>query len=116
MLHGPEWLDAARYPAITFRSRRIVRTGGDGADIEGVFSLHGVSRPLTLKARFNGGYAGNPYDPNGRIGFSAHAVVRRSDYGITTGLPPPGTHFGVGDDIDVTIEAEFNGPPWHPRT
>jgi polyisoprenoid-binding protein YceI len=112
MLHGPDWLDAAKFPLMTFRSRKIVRTGKSAARIEGDFTLHGVTRPLTLQATFNGGYAGNPYDPRGRIGFSAHGVVKRSAFGIKNGLPPPGTHWGVGDDVDVAIEAEFNGPPW----
>ena len=115
MLHGPDWLDAAKYPVMTFRSQKIVRTGKGTARIEGAFTMHGVTRPLTLQARFNGGYAGNPYDPHARVGFSAHGVVKRSAFGIANGLPPPGTHFGVGDDVDVTIEAELNGPPWHAR-
>jgi polyisoprenoid-binding protein YceI len=115
-LHGPEWLDAGRYPEITFRSRRVEPTGAGTARIEGDFTMHGVTRPLVLEARFNGGYAGNPYDPHARIGFSAHGVLKRSDYGITYGLPPPGTHFGVGDEIDVAIEAELNGPAWHARS
>jgi polyisoprenoid-binding protein YceI len=116
MLHGPEWLDAGKYPLMRFVSRRVVRTGADTARLEGDFTMHGVTRPLTLAAKFNGGYAGNPYDPHARIGFSAHGVIRRSQYGISVGLPPPGTHFGVGDDVDVTIEAEFSGPAWHHQT
>jgi len=115
MLHGAEWLDAAKFPAITFRSRRVVVTGAGTARIEGDFTLHGVTHPLALEAKFNGGYSGNPYDPHARVGFSAHGNFKRSAYGITAGLPPPGTHFGVGDDVDVAIEAELNGPAWHPK-
>ena len=50
-------------------------------------------------------------DPSGaRIGFSAKTTVKRSDYGITYGLPAPGTTMGVGDDIDVAIESELSQP------
>lgn len=112
MLHGPEWLAAAKFPAITFVSKKVEVTGKNTARITGDFTLHGVTHPLTLEATFNGGYAGNRYDPHARIGFSAHGVVKRTQYGISIGLPPPGSHMGVGDDVDVRIEAEFSGPAW----
>ena len=112
MLHGPDWLDAAKYPAITFRSTRIEVHGHD-ARITGDFTMHGVTHPLVLQAHFNGGYAGFAMDPHARIGFSAHGTIKRSQYGISMGLPPPGSFMGVGDDVDVAIETEFNGPAWH---
>ena len=48
----------------------------------GDFTLHGVTRPVTLDATFNGGYAGHPMDPHARIGFSARGTFKRSDFGI----------------------------------
>jgi polyisoprenoid-binding protein YceI len=65
-----------------------------------------------LEASFNGGYAGHPMDPHARIGFSAHGVFKRSDFGISAGIPALGTTMGVGDEVNVTIEAEFSGPAW----
>ena len=44
-LKGPEWFDAARYPAATFASTRITPTGHDAARVEGTLTLHGVSAP-----------------------------------------------------------------------
>ncbi len=114
MLRGVQWLDAGKFPAITFHSTRIVMTGPDTARIIGEFSLHGVTRPMILTAKFNGGYAGFALDPQARVGFSAHAALKRSDFGIAFGIPAPGTKMGVGDLVDVTIEAEFNGPKWTP--
>jgi polyisoprenoid-binding protein YceI len=74
-------------------------------------TLHGVTRPVVLTGSFNGGYAGHPMDPHARAGFSAHGTIKRSEYGVSFGVPAPGTHFGVGDDIDVSIETELSGPP-----
>jgi len=110
-LTGPDWLDAAKYPAITFRSTNVEVTGANTARITGDFTLHGVTRPVTLEAVFNGGYAGHPMDPHARIGFSAHGTFKRSEFGIGFGVPAPGTTMGVGDAVDVAIEAEFSGPP-----
>lgn len=110
-LRGPQWLDTGKYPEITFRSTKIELTGPDTANVTGDFTLHGVTRPLTLAATFNGGYEGHPYDPNGRIGFSANGSLKRSDFGIAYGIPAPGTKMGVGDEIEIALEAEFTGPP-----
>jgi polyisoprenoid-binding protein YceI len=110
-LQGEKWLDAAKFPAITFRSTAVEVTGSNTLRITGDFSLHGVTRPLTLDATFNGGYAGHPMDPHARIGFSAHGTLKRSEFGIAYGIPAPGTKMGVSDEVAVTIETEFSGPP-----
>ncbi len=110
-LRGSQWLDAAKFREITFRSTRVELTGPNTAKITGDFTLHGVTKPVILDATFNGGYAGHAMDPHARIGFSARGVLKRSDFGIAYGIPAPGTNMGVSDDVEVIIEAEFNGPP-----
>ncbi|AYV49387.1 polyisoprenoid-binding protein [Caulobacter flavus] len=110
-LLGPQWLDAAKYPAITFRSTKVSKTGDDTADVTGDLTLHGVTKPVTLKARFNGAYTGYPpMDPNARIGFSLTGSFKRSDFGVSYGVPQPGSTMGVGDEVQVAIEAELLKP------
>jgi len=110
-LTGKAWLDAAQYPAITFRSTKVEVTGANTAKVTGDFTLHGVTKPAVLDVTFNGGYAGHPMDPHARIGFSAKGTFNRSEFGMGFGVPAPGTTMGVGDAVDVAIEAEFSGPP-----
>jgi hypothetical protein len=38
--------------------------------------------------------------------------LSRSAFGVSLGLPPPGSNFGVGDRVDIRIEAELSGPAW----
>ena len=110
-LAGPQWLDAAKFPTITFKSTKVELTGVNTAKVTGDFTLHGVTRPLTLDATFNGGYAAGGMDPSGaRIGFSAQGKIKRSDFGVSYGVPAPGTHFGVGDEVEILIETEFTQP------
>ncbi|MFT4251568.1 MAG: YceI family protein, partial [Caulobacter sp.] len=110
-LLGAEWLDAAKYPAITFRSTKVAPTGPDTADVTGDLTLHGVTKPVTLQAKFNGGYGGfPPMDPNARIGFSLSGSFKRSDFGVSYGVPKPGSTMGVGDEVKVAIEAELLKP------
>lgn len=108
---GPEFLDAARYPAITFVSTKVVQTGPDTADVTGDFTLHGVTRPLTLHVKYNGGYPGMSMDPGGRIGFSATGTLKRSEFGIGFGIPAPGTNLGVSDEVEIIIETEMKQAP-----
>jgi polyisoprenoid-binding protein YceI len=106
-LLGKQWLDAAAFPTITFKSTKVDVTGPQTANVTGDLTLHGVTKPVTLATTFNGGYAANAFD-GARIGFSAHGTFKRSDFGIAYGLPAPGTNMGVSDNVDVIIETEFN--------
>jgi polyisoprenoid-binding protein YceI len=111
-LAGPEWLDAGKYPQMTYRSTKVERSGPNSLRISGELTLHGVTKPVTLAATYNGGYAGLPtYDPHARVGFSAKGTLKRSEFGVAYGIPAPGTTMGVFDDVEVIIEAEFSGPP-----
>lgn len=110
-LAGPSWLDAAKFPQITFKSTKVEVTGPATANVTGDLSLHGVTRPVTLKTTFNGGAKPNNMDPMGsRIGFSAEGSLKRSEFGVAYGIPAPGSNFGVGDEVEFFIEAEFTQP------
>ncbi|MGZ3297794.1 MAG: YceI family protein [Asticcacaulis sp.] len=110
-LLGKSWFDAAAFPQWTFKSTKITRNGAHGARVTGDFTMHGATKPVTLDVVFNGGYPGMAgMDPHARIGFSAHGVLKRSQFGISYGIPAPGSNFGVGDDVNIAIEAEFTGP------
>ncbi|MGV8997439.1 MAG: YceI family protein [Parvibaculaceae bacterium] len=111
-LLGSAWFDVAKYPDMSFKTTSVTVTGPNTAELTGDFTMHGVTKPLTLSVTFNGGYAGNIYDPQARIGFSAHGTLKRSDYGMGYGIPAPGTNMGVSDEVELILESEFNGPAW----
>lgn len=99
-LAGKGWFDAADYPAVTFASTRVDPGDGTHGLVEGDLTLHGVTRPVTLQVTFNG-VGGDLIPLITRTGFSATTMIRRSDFGIDRyeGL--------VGDEVRLTIEAEF---------
>jgi polyisoprenoid-binding protein YceI len=111
VIAGPEFLDAEAFPQMSYRSTAVTLTGPNTATIDGELTLHGVTAPVALEATFNGGWAGIPQDPNARIGFSVHGTLMRSAFGVDYGVPEPGSNMGVGDAVEVIIEAEFTGPP-----
>jgi polyisoprenoid-binding protein YceI len=111
IIRGKQLLDTAQFPTLDFRSTSVEQLGANNLRVKGDLTLHGVTKPVVLEARYNGGYAGHPMDPHARIGFSAHGKFKRSDFGVSFGVPGPGTPMGVGDEIEVIIETEFSGPP-----
>jgi polyisoprenoid-binding protein YceI len=108
-LMGKDWFAAAQFPQISFRSTKVTLTGPHAATVTGDLTLRGVSRPVSLDVVYNGGWPPNAFDPGGaRIGFSAHGVLKRTDFGMSTGVPAPGSTLGVSDDVDIAIETEFS--------
>lgn len=110
-LMGKGWFEAARFPKMTFKSTKVEPTGPRTARVTGDLSLHGVTKPVVLEVTYNGGWPANAMDGD-RIGFSAHTTLKRSAFGISQGIPAPGTTLGVSDEVDVAIETEFaSGKP-----
>jgi polyisoprenoid-binding protein YceI len=94
------FLDAKRFPQITFASRSLSVVDGAQAKLTGDLTLHGVTRPVTLDVTFNG--VGPGLTGLGtRLGFSGVARIKRSDFGVTS------MSQWVGDDVDLLIEVEF---------
>ena len=99
-LKGPDWFDAAKFPAITFKSRQLTVTGPNQGQIVGDLTLHGVTRPVTLQVQFHG--AGmNPLTHAFTAGFDATGAIKRGDFGVTKYLPV------VGDDVNLIISVAF---------
>ena len=99
-LKSADWFDAARFPTITFKSRQVTVTSPGRADVLGDLTLHGVTRPVTLHARFNG--AGiNPLDKAYTVGFEVSGHIKRSEFGVTKYVPL------IGDDVDLILSAAF---------
>ncbi len=99
-LRGAEWLDADKYPKATFVSTKVIPTGAGQATIEGNFTLHGVTRPLTLHARFVGAGV-NPITKGYTVGFDGEGAIKRTEFGVTKYAPM------IGDTVHLTIHAAF---------
>lgn len=102
-LRSADFLDAARYPELTFRSKRVEQTGG-ALRVIGDLSLHGVVREVTLEAEF----AGTGKDPwgNERAGFSARTSLDRREFGLVWNAALETGGVLVGEKVDIAIELE----------
>lgn len=89
-----------KYPAITFVSTAVT-AGPDGrGTVTGDLTFHGVTKPVTLEATFNGSGPGM-MGAGTRMGFSGVGRIKRSDFGVTNARQ------FAGDDVDLEFEIEF---------
>ena len=99
---GENFFNAAKYPEISFVSTAINLTGETTGTITGDLTFRGVTKPVTLETTFNG--AGKSFgNPGKTLGFSAVTTFKRSEFGLTHLVA-----FGIGDEVTLRIETEFN--------
>ena len=102
-LKGPSVFDTQQFPAATFKSTAVTRTGPDTGRVAGLLTVRNVTKPVTLDVTFNGGEQ-NPMGNGYALGFRATATIRRSDFGLNT----MGWSMYVSDDVHLIIEAMFD--------
>ena len=99
-LKGDQWLDAAKFPEMTFVSTKVTPEGKDKAKVTGNLTLHGVTKPVTLDVTLVGAGV-NPLSKKVTVGFDATGTLKRSEFGVKTYVPL------IGDDLHLTIAGAF---------
>ncbi|MDP3872598.1 MAG: YceI family protein [Methyloversatilis sp.] len=99
-IQAEDFLDTTRHPTATFRSSKVLFSGDAPTAVEGVLTLKGVSRPVTLKLTSFQSMP-HPILKKDAIGANATVTVKRTDFNMGKYAPH------VGDDvtIDVAVEA-----------
>jgi polyisoprenoid-binding protein YceI len=92
-----ELFDVAKYPEITFKSRRVKQTGANSGQIVGDLTMHGVTREITLNVQLDSN-AGTRW----RV---TTAPLRRSEFGLVFSKSAE-MMSGIADDVAVDIEIE----------
>jgi polyisoprenoid-binding protein YceI len=75
-MRGASFFDAGRFPQAQYTATVFRKLGGDRYAADGVLSLHGVGKPVTLQFTWTRG---------ARPVLSGKATVRRLDFGIGSG-------------------------------
>jgi len=102
-LMGKDFFDVKHNPLITFRSTKIVQTSPDTFEVDGKFTIRGVTKPEKLKLTVSGKGTGSG-EINGTMSFD------RKDYGMNSGIP----FIKIADRVEVTVALKakrVSGPP-----
>jgi polyisoprenoid-binding protein YceI len=96
-LKSPSFLDVKQFPSATFVSKSVKKKGERTFTVAGDFTLHGVTKPVTLEME----EVGAAKTPKGaRAGFHGILTIQRSDYGITFMAD------ALSDEVQITISLE----------
>ena len=103
-LNSEDFFDTAKYPEITFKSTKIAGNGKDKYNVTGNFTMHGVTKEITLPVT----YTGSMKDPRGteRAGFELTTTLNRQDYGVKFNKTLDNGSMMLSDDVAVTILLE----------
>lgn len=105
-LRSAEFFDVAKYPTMTFVSKKVVKAGKDKLKVTGDLTLHGITKEVVLNVE---GPTRESKDPWGNIrrGATASTTINRKDFGLTwnTALETGGV--AVGEEIIISLEIEM---------
>jgi polyisoprenoid-binding protein YceI len=102
-LKKPDFLDAGKYPTVTFKSTAVESLGGNKFKVTGDLTVHGMTRPVVLDATLNK-VGPHPMSKAPSIGFDATASIKRSDFGVGAYVP------NVSDELSIRITTEGSVP------
>ena len=105
-----KFFDAAKFPNMTFQSKKIAR-GSDGKlKLVGDLTIHGVTREITFDVDGPTAAIKDPWG-NNRRGVSATTKIIRQDFGLTYNSALPSGELVVGDSVTITLDIEIIRKP-----
>jgi polyisoprenoid-binding protein YceI len=103
-LLSAEFFDAAKFPEIAFKSRSLKRTGENSGDIAGDFTMHGVTKPMTLHVKLVTPPSGESLPERTRWIVSTDPINRK-DFGLMFSSATESIS-GISNNVTPTIEIE----------
>jgi polyisoprenoid-binding protein YceI len=99
MVKSEEFLNADKFPTMTYTSSDLVFDGDTVTGANGAFTLLGVTRPLTLKVN-NFKCGPNPFNKKPMCGGEATGTLKRSEFGMKAAL------MAASDEVKISIPFE----------
>jgi polyisoprenoid-binding protein YceI len=105
-LRSADFLDVARFPVITFKSRNAAGSASSGFTVTGDLTIHGVTREVVMEVEPLSPAVRDPYG-NIRVGTSAAAKINRRDFGLTWNAVLETGGALVGNEIKISLDIEL---------
>jgi polyisoprenoid-binding protein YceI len=100
-LRSSEFFNVAKYREITFKSRSVKQTGPQSGDIMGDLTLHGVTKPVTLRVKLV-----TPVSDEARTRWEVTTEpLKRRDFGLMFGSATEAVS-GISQDVAIKIDIE----------
>lgn len=104
-LRSPDFFDVAKYPALTFQSKKVEKAGENKLKISGALSIRGTTKDVVLDAEFTPEIK-NPWGMVVR-GVTATTTINRKDFGLSWNKDLEAGGVLVGDEVKITLDVEL---------
>jgi len=105
-LKSENFFDVARYPTMTFKSKKIEQAGAGKLKVTGDLTMHGVTKEVTLDVEGPTPPIKDPWG-NTRVALNATTTINRQDFGVKWNKTMDGGGVVVSDNVNITIDAEL---------
>jgi len=102
-LRSADFFDSEKFPKIIFRSSQIEQKG-DSVTLNGTLSMHGVTKPVTLKGEFSAPVT-DPWG-NSRAALEVSAKINRKDWGLVWNVALEAGGLMVAEEVRISVEAQ----------
>lgn len=105
-LRSADFFDVEQFPTMIFESETVEAMGADGLRVSGKLTLRGVTRPVVLDVT---DLTQPITDPGGnqRVGASATARIKRSEFGLTWNRAMEAGGVVVGDEVTIQVDVQL---------
>jgi len=105
-LRSADFFDVAKFPTLTFVSKKIASAGDGRLKMTGDLTIHGVTREVTFDVDSLTPPMKDPWGGT-RAGAHATATINRKDFGLVWNKALEAGGVLVGEDVTITIEVEL---------
>jgi polyisoprenoid-binding protein YceI len=105
-LRGADFFDVAKYPTMTFVSKKVAKASKGKLKVTGDLTLHGVTREVVLDVDALSKESKDPWG-NTRSGTVATTKISRKDFGLLYNAALETGGVAVGDEVAINLEIEL---------
>lgn len=103
-LRSPDFFDVAKFPTLTFQSKRVEVVGDGELKVVGDLTLHGVTKEVALAVE-QGGQGKDPWG-NTRAGFTARGSLNRKEFGLAWNQALETGGLLVSEKVELSLELQ----------
>jgi polyisoprenoid-binding protein YceI len=108
-LRSDHFFEVAKYPTITFKSKKVEQVAPGKLKVTGDLTIHGTTKEVVLDVDGPTAAVKDPWG-NQRIAVSGTTKINRQDYGVKWNATMDNGGVVVGNDVDITLDVELVQP------
>ena len=105
-LRSADFFDVAKFPTMTFVSKKVAKAGKDKLKVTGDLTLHGITKEVVLDVEGPSKESKDPWG-NMRRGATANTKINRKDFGLVWNKALETGGVAVGEEVTITLEIEM---------